>query len=101
MSSIPLVALTLLRLTQNQRQGPIHIAEIETLGGMARPLSKVCKLRIEVATATQAQITQVIRLSLVLTNTSRQPPDPSPEVVLRIDNHDVRAQQIASLKNPS
>jgi len=79
-----------------------HIAEVEALGGMAAAIEAgVPKLRIEeVATASQAEIDSG-RRQIVGVN-SYQPPvsaDGSEEVqVRRIDNSQVRAQQIASLR---
>jgi methylmalonyl-CoA mutase len=80
----------------------LHIAEVENLGGMAAAIDEgVPKLRIEeVATATQARIDsgeQIIvgvnRYQPAATNSAAE------EVqVRRIDNREVRAQQIASLE---
>ena len=84
------------------RRARDHIAEVESLGGMAAAIEAgVPKLRIEeVATASQAEI-DAGRRQIVGVN-SYQPPaltDGSEEVqVRRIDNSQVRAQQIASLK---
>ena len=91
------------QLTQGlARRARAHIAEVESLGGMAAAIEAgVPKLRIEeVATAAQAEIDSG-RRRIVGVN-SHQPPvrtDDSEEVqVRRIDNSEVRAQQIASLK---
>ena len=91
------------QLTQGLvRRARDHIAEVEALGGMAAAIEAgVPKLRIEeVATAAQAEIDSG-RRQIVGVN-SHQPPvsvDGSEEVqVRRIDNSQVRAQQIASLK---
>ena len=91
------------QLTQGLvRRARDHIAEVEALGGMAAAIEAgVPKLRIEeVATAAQAEIDSG-RRQIVGVN-SYQPPvsaDGSEEVqVRRIDNSQVRAQQIASLK---
>ena len=80
-----------------------HIAEVESLGGMAAAIeSGLPKLRIEeAATAAQAEIDSG-RRQIVGVN-SYQPParaDGSEEVqVRRIDNSEVRARQIASLES--
>ena len=91
------------QLTQGLvRRARDHIAEVEALGGMAAAIEAgVPKLRIEeVATAAQAEIDSG-RRQIVGVN-SYQPPvsaDGSEEVqVRRIDNSQVRAQQIGSLK---
>ena len=91
------------QLTQGLvRRARDHISEVEALGGMAAAIEAgVPKLRIEeVATAAQAEIDSG-RRQIVGVN-SHQPPvrtDGSEEVqVRRIDNSQVRAQQIASLK---
>jgi methylmalonyl-CoA mutase len=79
-----------------------HIAEIETLGGMAAAIEEgLPKLRIEeVATATQAQIDSGDQ---IIVGVNRYQPAATGSIaeevqVRRIDNCDVRAQQIASLK---
>ena len=91
------------QLTQGLvRRARDHIAEVEALGGMAAAIEAgVPKLRIEeVATAAQAEIDSG-RRQIVGVN-SYQPPvsaDGSEEVqVRRIDNSQVRAQQIASIR---
>ena len=80
-----------------------HIAEVESLGGMAAAIDAgVPKLRIEeVATATQAKIDTGEQ---IIVGVNRYQPAASTgtaeEVqVRRIDNRDVRNQQIASLKH--
>ena len=97
-------AYLLEQLTQGLvRRARGHIAEVESLGGMAAAIEAgVPKLRIEeVATASQAEIDSG-RCQIVGVN-SHQPPartDGSEEVYIRrIDNSQVRAQQIASLRN--
>ena len=75
-----------------------HIAEIDTLGGMAVAIEKgVPKLRIEEAAArTQARIDSG-RQTVVGVNRYR--PDQEPEIdILRVDNSAVLAAQIAKLK---
>ena len=79
-----------------------HIAEVEALGGMASAIeSGLPKLRIEeAATAAQAEIDSG-RRQIVGVNSYQPAPraDDSEEVqVRRIDNSEVRARQIASLK---
>lgn len=79
-----------------------HIAEVEELGGMAAAIEAgIPKLRIEeVATATQAEIDSGIRQIIGVNSfPPAQRSDGSEEVqVRRIDNSEVRAQQIAGLK---
>ena len=79
-----------------------HIAEVEELGGMAAAIEAgIPKLRIEeVATATQADIDSGIRQIIGVNSfPPAQRSDGSEEVqVRRIDNSEVRAQQIAGLK---
>jgi methylmalonyl-CoA mutase len=77
-----------------------HIAETESLGGMAAAIETgLPKLRIEeVATATQARIDSGIQ---TIVGVNRYQPQSSSEVeqieVRRIDNSEVRTQQIAQL----
>ncbi|MDC0062428.1 methylmalonyl-CoA mutase [Candidatus Puniceispirillum sp.] len=77
-----------------------HIAETESLGGMAAAIETgVPKLRIEeVATATQARIDSGIQ---TIVGVNKYQPQSSSGVeqieVRRIDNSEVRAQQIAQL----
>ena len=80
-----------------------HMQEVEGLGGMAAAIEAgVPKLRIEeVATATQAAIDAGQR-QIIGVNSYQPAPsaDGDEEVqVRRIDNSEVRAQQIASLKS--
>ena len=97
-------AYLLEQLTQGLvRRARGHIAEVESLGGMAAAIEAgVPKLRIEeVATASQAEIDSG-RRQIVGVNSHRPPArtDGSEEVYIRrIDNSQVRAQQIASLRN--
>ena len=84
------------------KRARLHMAEVEALGGMAAAIEAgVPKLRIEeVATATQAEIDSGIR-QIIGVNSFAPPAraDGSEEVqVRRIDNSEVRAQQIASLE---
>ena len=79
-----------------------HIAETESLGGMAAAIeSGIPKLRIEeVATATQARIDSADQ---VIVGVNRYQPDIGDSCaeqveVRRIDNADVRKRQIARLK---
>ena len=79
-----------------------HIAETESLGGMAAAIeSGIPKLRIEeVATATQARIDSADQ---VIVGVNKYQPDMTDSrteqvEVRRIDNADVRDQQIARLK---
>ena len=78
-----------------------HIAEAESLGGMAAAIEAgVPKLRIEeVATATQARIDSG---SQTIVGVNKYQPQDSGELeqveVRRIDNSEVRSQQIARLK---
>ena len=77
-----------------------HIDEVEALGGMAAAIEAgIPKLRIEeVATATQAQIDAGARV-IVGVNKYQPAGGASEEVqVRRIDNREVREQQIARLK---
>ena len=79
-----------------------HMTEVESLGGMAAAIEAgIPKLRIEeVATATQAEIDSGTR-QITGVNSFAPPArtDGSEEVqVRRIDNSDVRAQQITRLK---
>ena len=81
----------------------IHMKEVEGLGGMAAAIEAgVPKLRIEeVATATQAEI-DAGRRQIIGVNSYQPAPsaDGEEEVqVRRIENSEVRAQQIASLKS--
>ena len=79
-----------------------HLAEVEALGGMAAAIETgLPKLRIEeVATATQAEIDSGRRIIVGVNNYQPQTAaDDTEEVqVRRIDNSEVRAQQIARLK---
>jgi methylmalonyl-CoA mutase len=79
------------------RQAQGHIDEVEALGGMARAIEAgLPKLRIEEAAArTQARIDSG-RQVLIGVNKYRPERDVLPEV-LRIDNHAVRAAQVARL----
>ena len=84
------------------KRARLHMAEVEALGGMAAAIEAgVPKLRIEeVATATQAEIDSGTR-QIIGVNSFAPPAraDGSEEVqVRRIDNSEVRAQQIASLE---
>ena len=75
-----------------------HIEEVEALGGMAAAIEKgIPKLRIEEAAArTQARIDSGAQ-PVVGVNVHR--PDADIEVdVLKIDNHEVRARQLAKLQ---
>lgn len=75
-----------------------HIAEIESLGGMAKAIEKgIPKLRIEEAAAkTQARIDSGHQ-TVVGVNKFR--PDREEELdVLKVDNEDVRAKQIEKLR---
>ena len=78
-----------------------HIAETESLGGMPAAIETgIPKLRIEeVATATQARIDSGIQ---TIVGVNRYQPKPLGEAeqieVRRIDNSEVRAQQIAQLE---
>ncbi|WP_153769857.1 methylmalonyl-CoA mutase [Labrenzia sp. CE80] len=75
-----------------------HIREVEDLGGMAKAIEKgIPKLRIEEAAAkTQARIDSGAQTVVGVNKykpTSEQPID-----VLKVDNADVRAQQLAKLE---
>ena len=78
-----------------------HIAETESLGGMPAAIETgIPKLRIEeVATATQARIDSGVQ---TIVGVNRYQPQSSSEAeqieVRRIDNSEVRAQQIAQLE---
>jgi methylmalonyl-CoA mutase len=74
-----------------------HIQEIEALGGMTKAIaSGLPKLRIEEAAArTQARI-DAGRQTIVGVNKFK-PNDEVPIEILKVDNHAVRAQQIAKL----
>jgi methylmalonyl-CoA mutase len=74
-----------------------HIEEVEAAGGMARAIDAgIPKLRIEEAAArTQARIDSG-RQPVIGVNTFRPSVD-EPIDVLRVDNADVRAQQVAKL----
>ncbi len=75
-----------------------HIQEVEALGGMAKAIEKgLPKLRIEEAAAkTQARIDSG-RQTVIGVN-KYKPTDERPIDVLKVDNANVRAQQIAKLK---
>jgi methylmalonyl-CoA mutase len=75
-----------------------HIEEVEKAGGMARAIDEgIPKLRIEEAAArTQARIDSG-RQPVIGVNTFRPAAD-EPLDVLRVDNADVRAQQIQKLR---
>ena len=78
-----------------------HIAEAESLGGMAAAIEAgVPKLRIEeVATATQARIDSGSQTIVGVNKYQPQDSGASEQVeVRRIDNSEVRSQQIARLK---
>ena len=78
-----------------------HIAEAESLGGMAAAIEAgVPKLRIEeVATATQARIDSGRQTIVGVNKYQPQDSGDSEQVeVRRIDNSEVRSQQIARLK---
>jgi methylmalonyl-CoA mutase len=78
-----------------------HIAEAESLGGMAAAIEAgVPKLRIEeVATATQARIDSGSQTIVGVNKYQPQDSGDSEQVeVRRIDNSEVRSQQIARLK---
>ena len=79
----------------------LHIAEIESLGGMAAAIgSGIPKLRIEeVATATQARIDSVEQVIVGVNKYQPYIADSRAEQVevRRIDNADVRDRQIAKL----
>jgi methylmalonyl-CoA mutase len=78
-----------------------HIAETESLGGMAAAIETgVPKLRIEeVATATQARIDSGIQTVVGVNKYQPQSSSEAKQIeVRRIDNSDVRAQQIAKLE---
>ncbi len=74
-----------------------HIAEIESLGGMAAAIQAgIPKLRIEeAATRTQARIDSGRQPLIGVTRYA--PDDDEPPEVLRIDNAEVRSAQIAKL----
>jgi methylmalonyl-CoA mutase len=75
-----------------------HIEEVEAAGGMARAIDEgIPKLRIEEAAArTQARIDSG-RQPVIGVNTF-VPESDEPIEVLRVDNADVRAQQVAKLR---
>ena len=75
-----------------------HIEEVEAAGGMARAIDEgLPKLRIEEAAArTQARIDSG-RQPVIGVNTFR-PASDEPIDVLKVDNADVRAQQLAKLR---
>jgi methylmalonyl-CoA mutase len=75
-----------------------HIEEVEAAGGMARAIDEgLPKLRIEEAAArTQARIDSG-RQPVIGVNTF-PPPSDEPIDVLRVDNADVRAQQVEKLR---
>ena len=78
-----------------------HIAETESLGGMSAAIETgVPKLRIEeVATATQARIDSGIQTIVGVNRFQPQFPSEAEQIeVRRIDNSEVRAQQIAQLE---
>ena len=79
-----------------------HIAETESLGGMAAAIEAgIPKLRIEeVATATQARLDSVEQVIVGVNKYQLATSDSSAEQVevRRIDNGDVREQQIARLQ---
>ena len=86
------------KLVNKARQ---HIAEAESLGGMAAAIEAgVPKLRIEeVATATQARIDSGSQTIVGVNKYQPQDSRASEQVeVRRIDNSEVRSQQIARLK---
>ena len=86
------------KLVNKARQ---HIAEAESLGGMAAAIEAgVPKLRIEeVATATQARIDSGSQTIVGVNKYQPQDSGASEQVeVRRIDNSEVRSQQIARLK---
>ena len=86
------------KLVNKARQ---HIAEAESLGGMAAAIEAgVPKLRIEeVATATQARIDSGSQTIVGVNKYQPQDSGDSEQVeVRRIDNSEVRSQQIARLK---
>ncbi|MGB2457342.1 MAG: methylmalonyl-CoA mutase, partial [Candidatus Puniceispirillaceae bacterium] len=86
------------QLVEKARQ---HIAEAESLGGMAAAIEAgVPKLRIEeVATATQARIDSGSQTIVGVNKYQPQDSGDAEQVeVRRIDNSDVRSQQIARLK---
>ncbi|MGB2099612.1 MAG: methylmalonyl-CoA mutase, partial [Candidatus Puniceispirillaceae bacterium] len=86
------------QLVKKARQ---HIAEAESLGGMAAAIEAgVPKLRIEeVATATQARIDSGSQTIVGVNKYQPQDSGDAEQVeVRRIDNSDVRSQQIARLK---
>ncbi len=78
-----------------------HIAETESLGGMAAAIEAgVPKLRIEeVATATQARIDSGAQTIVGVYKYQPQSSSESEQIeIRRIDNSEVRAQQISQLK---
>ena len=86
------------QLVEKARQ---HIAETESLGGMAAAIEAgVPKLRIEeVATATQARIDSGSQTIVGVNKYQPQDSGDAEQVeVRRIDNSEVRSQQIARLK---
>jgi methylmalonyl-CoA mutase cobalamin-binding domain/chain len=86
------------QLVEKARQ---HIAEAESLGGMAAAIEAgVPKLRIEeVATATQARIDSGSQTIVGVNKYQPQDSGDAEQVeVRRIDNSEVRSQQIARLK---
>ncbi len=75
-----------------------HIREVEELGGMAKAIEKgIPKLRIEEAAAkTQARIDSGAQT--VVGVNKYKPQSEKPIDVLKVDNADVRAQQLAKLE---
>ncbi|MBD1545176.1 methylmalonyl-CoA mutase [Roseibium aggregatum] len=75
-----------------------HIQEVEELGGMAKAIEKgIPKLRIEEAAAkTQARIDS--RAQTVVGVNKYKPESEKPIDVLKVDNAEVRAQQLAKLE---
>jgi methylmalonyl-CoA mutase len=89
------------QLVEKARQ---HIAETESLGGMAAAIEAgVPKLRIEeVATATQARIDSGSQTIVGVNKYQPQDSGDAEQVeVRRIDNSEVRSQQIATAENAS
>ena len=87
------------KLTNDLAQKALaHIAEVESLGGMAKAIEKgIPKLRIEEAAAkTQARIDSGAQT--VVGVNKFKPVSEEPIEVLKVDNADVRARQIEKLQ---